>query len=48
MTMFSTNADRAQFTLIASSKLTIFFGSLGFFALLEIQKSSDSFTARPF
>lgn len=46
--MFSTNADRMQFILIASSKPSIFFGCLGFFTLLEIQKSSDSFTALPF
>lgn len=45
MTVFSTNADRVQFILIASSKPTIFFG---FFSLLEIQKSSDSFTALAF
>lgn len=48
MTMFSTNADKVQLILIASSKPTIFFGSLGLFALLEVQKSSDSFTALPF
>lgn len=46
--MFSTNADRVQFILIAPSKATIFLGSLEFFALLEIQKSSDSFTALSF
>lgn len=46
--MFSTNADRVQFILITSSKPSIFFGSLGFFLLLEVQKRSDSFTALPF
>lgn len=46
--MFSTSADRVQSILIASSKPTIFFGSLGLFALLEVQKTSESFTALPF